>query len=175
MAKLTSSAANKLLKKKEKELSDLLREQDNKSTFRCSLGEKEDDVRPAGYDLEAVFEKYTKLQSDIREIKHAINLFNTTTTLSDIDPLITVDQALVLLPQLNDKYRIYSALSANLPKERASVSPTVIDYVIANYDPDMAKKIADEVYGTIQKVQTSLDTLNNIYDGVEIPDSIIEK
>lgn len=173
MAKLTSSAANKLLKKKEKELSDLLRDQENKSTFRCSLNEKVEDVRPTDYDLKDVLAKYISLQSDIRVIKHAINVFNTTATLPDFSPLITVDQALILLPQLNEKYRIYNTLASNLPKERASVTPTVIDYIMTNYDPATAKAVADDTYEKIQKVQTALDKLNNSVVGVEIPDDLL--
>ena len=71
--KVTSAQASKMLKKLQIEYNDLLRLEDKTSTFLAAVGEDVESVRPA-YSYEETREKATKLASDIRKIKHAINV-----------------------------------------------------------------------------------------------------
>ena len=160
--KYTSAEANKLLKKLNEEKCMLLDNESRSSVFSAALGEDVESVRPE-YDYSAAAQKLEALNADIRKVKHAINVFNTTHTVAGFD--MTIDEMLVYIPQLTeDKNRLYG-LSARLPKERRSVggygSNTVIDYTYANYD--VAKAEADylAVCDLLARAQTALDVTNN--------------
>lgn len=162
----TSSEANKLLKQTQEELENLNAYEDRASVFHAALGENVDDVRPE-FDIVLYNQKVMNLHKRIREIKHAISKFNLTTELPSF-PGLTVDQALVYMPQLSERVNHLKRMMSYLPKSRETITPNVIDYVITNYDPVQAKAMYDEAYHTLMRLQTDLDTVNNTVKSISI-------
>ena len=68
--------------------------------FHAAVGEDVESVRPA-YDYSAVQAQLDTIQAQVRRIKHAINVFNTTHIVPGYD--MTVDERLVHIPQLTKK------------------------------------------------------------------------
>ena len=141
--KYTSAEAGKLVKKLEDKVRDILSMEDKSALFRVASGEDVESLRPK-YDFLKTQEKLEKMRSQIRTVKHAINVFNTTHTLPGFGEL-TIDQALIYIPQLSRRKETLRQMAAHLPKERVDDSygrlgsrTSFIDYEITNYD------IADE-------------------------------
>ena len=158
--KYTSAEANKLLKSIEGAISDIKRKEELASSFRAALGEDVESLRP-DYDYEATQKELDKLEKKYRVVKHAINMFNITHTLNGFDGL-TIDQALVYIPQLTERIRKLRAMSSVLPKQRArDFVPSIIDYSIANYDIKTVEKDYIEAKSRLAALHVALDTVNN--------------
>ncbi len=160
--KYTSAEANKLLKKLNEEKSMLLDNESRSATFSAALGEDVESVRPE-YDYFEAAKKLEALNADIRKVKHAINVFNTTHAVPGFD--MTIDEMLVYIPQLTAKKARLLAMSSRLPKERKSVSGygtnAVIDYLYANYDVSKAAEDYGAVSELLSRAQTALDIVNS--------------
>ena len=160
--KYTSAEANKLLKKLNEEKAMLLDNESRSSVFSAALGEDVESVRPE-YDYMTTGEKLESINADIRKVKHAINIFNTTHTGPGFD--MTIDEMLVYIPQLTEKKSRLLGMSSRLPKERKSVSGygtnAVIDYLYANYDVSKAAEDYSAVSELLSKAQTALDIVNS--------------
>ena len=76
--KLTSAEAGKLLNKLKSEYEAIKMKESISDTFLANVGENPEAVRPQ-YDYFETKEKLEEYQLKIRELKHAINLFNTNT------------------------------------------------------------------------------------------------
>ena len=160
--KYTSAQANKLLKKLNDEYDLLLAEEAESSTFLAAMGEDPESVRPE-YDYLETQKSLEELGSRIIKLKHAINLFNTTHTLPGFE--LTVDEALVYIPQLSKKVKKLAEMKARLPKSRENQEyysrTSIIDYRYTNYDRKTVKKDYDRAFDKLSALQTALDTLNN--------------
>ncbi len=110
--KYTSAQANKLLKKLNDEYDLLLAEEAESSTFLAAMGEDPESVRPE-YDYIETQKSLEELGNRIIKLKHAINLFNTSHTLPGFE--LTVDEALVYIPQLSKKVKKLAEMKARLP------------------------------------------------------------
>ena len=99
----------------------------------------------------------------IRKVKHAINVFNTTTIIPDFN--ITIDEMLVYLPQLNAECAILSKMRDAMPKVRVSSGYSgggnIIDYKYANYDIEEVGSYYTKILETLAKAQTALDLVNS--------------
>lgn len=159
---VTSAEANKLLKKIMEEKNIIISKEDQTSKFNAAINEEVDSVRP-DYNYEEVRLELLKYDRKIRAIKHAINVFNTTTLVGNTG--MTIDEVLVYIPQLNDKKNRLFWLQRCLPKQRTNVfgsgNNAVIDYTYANYDVDTAKKDYIAVSDELRDVQTALDVVNS--------------
>ena len=160
--KYTSAQANKLLKKLNSEYRAILWEESKSDTFLAAMGEKPEEVRPE-YDYTETQKNLKDIQRSIIKLKHAINLFNVSHTLPGFD--LTVDEALVYIPQLSAHVRKLSEMKGRLPKAREtqqSYSRTsVIDYRYINYDKKTVSEDYDKAFDELSALQTALDTLNN--------------
>lgn len=160
--KLTSSQAAKQLRQLNDELAAIRKREDSSNTFLAALGEDLESARPE-YSYDESQAKQRELELKIRKLKHALNVFNATTVIPEYG--ITIDEMLVLLPQLSCSLSRLSRMKDALPKARESTplsrSGNVIDYRYANYDIKQAeadyKKTSDE----LAKAQTALDLVNN--------------
>lgn len=163
--KMTSAQANKQLKQMNSELSMLLRTEQQSCVFRAALGEYVEDVRPE-YDYPRTQLAIDILSTKIRKLKHSINVFNTITEIPG--QYCTIDEALVMIPQLTQKVNKLAKMRSRLPKERADdcFRSNVIDYVITNYD--ISNVVADfqNAQEELIELQTALDMVNNtvVYD-----------
>lgn len=169
---LTSAEASKLLKKLLEEKNIILSNERQSAVFNASLGEDIESVRPA-YDYEATQKAIELLDRKIRLLKHAVNRFNSSQTVGDTG--MTIDQVLILIPQLTEtRERLYD-LQKRLPKQRASVygagSNAVIDYKYANYSVEQANKDYIRVSDELRMLQTALDLVNTtVRLEFELPD-----
>ena len=159
--KITSKEANKLLKKLNEDYNQLLLEESEISTFVASVTENVEDCRPK-YNYEETQKKIKDYEIKIRKLKHAINIFNTTTNVEGFD--MNIDEVLVWLPQLTKQKEKLASLRKN--KERTRVKDRYgsyterIDYIYINYDIEKVKKDYDEVANALNSLQIALDKAN---------------
>lgn len=163
MIKLTSQEANKILKQlKDKRDSILILETKSKY-FIVASTEDAESVRP-NYNFKETSERIADIDNKIRILKHALNVFNTTTTLPDCEDF-TIDRCLVYLPQLTERRKRLDEMRKHLPKERVdgwrSGSNNIIEYVYLNYDVNEVEAEYQKICKTISNIQMKLDFVNN--------------
>lgn len=111
------------------------------------------------------------LEKRVRKIKHAINTFNTTQLVPEFG--ITIDEMLVLIPQLSAKNKKLAKMAGRLQKQRAAegqyMELNFIDYTYANYDVKAVKDDFKKVASELSKVQLALDFVNTTVS-FDIPD-----
>ncbi|MBQ2675087.1 MAG: hypothetical protein IJG07_10490 [Prevotella sp.] len=159
--KLTSSQAVKLLRRLNEEYDTIIAEEKESRSFIAAIQENLEDARPL-YDFEATQKKLDALDRQIRTVKHAVNIFNTTHKVPNFD--MTIDEVLVYLPQLTRKKEKLIKMSRRLEKQRIDSgygsSSSNIEYDYANYSVQAAKDLLTEVSDTLGRLQTVLDIVN---------------
>lgn len=154
--KVTSASANKLLRTLEDEKTYLRNIEDQSCTY--ILSESEFDEKP-DYDYLDTKRQIEEIDEKVLKIKHAINVFNTSTMLPDLD--ITIDVALVKMAQLNQMKAKLDVLRKKLPKERIpSFGKDYIEYSYINYDMSVVRDDYKKVSDQIIALQLALDTCN---------------
>lgn len=160
--KYTSAEAAKLLRQLNDRLFRLEQDEQQRKDFLAALGEDAESVRPE-YDFEKTQNDIYDLHKNIRKVKHALNVFNSTTVVKDFK--MTIDELLVYIPQLTNQKDKLSNMIGRLPKSReaaySSRGSNVIDYRYLNYDPEKAQKEYDRISDILSKAQTALDVTNN--------------
>lgn len=161
--KYTSAEASKLLRTLSEEHTNLVNRERSLDTFGAFANEELDSIRPE-YDYTDYQKNLADLEKKIRVIKHAINMFNVSTVLPDTDGM-TIDQALVYLPQLTARKQKLGMMARRLPKERLQNSRTttaaVSEFRYANYDVRSAEEEYKKTVDTITTLQSALDLINN--------------
>ncbi|MBO4327752.1 MAG: hypothetical protein J5950_10815 [Clostridia bacterium] len=156
--KYTSSEAAKLLRKLNEEHDTLEMTESTAGTFIVAAGEDVESLRPE-YDYERTQEELRAIEEKIVKIKHALNVFNASNKLPGYD--ITVDQALVIMPQLTRRRNRLDTMRRRLPKTRETMrSGNIIDYCLTNYDPKQAQKDFEKASEELAALQTALDLFN---------------
>lgn len=159
--KYTSSEANKLLKKLNETHAAISKKEGISKEFLASIGEDIECIRPQ-YDFTATNIGLYNLNEQIRKVKHAINLFNVQTVIPEFD--ITIDEALVLIPQLTQLKTKYASMKDKLPKMREqgmySRNNSIVEYRYLNYDIQEVEKEYEKVSERLTKLQTALDIIN---------------
>ena len=159
---VTSAQAAKLLRQLNDELRALQLKEANSNSFVAAIQEDVESVRPE-YNFKKMREAQTEVERRIRKVKHAINVFNTTTIVPDFN--ITIDEMLVYLPQLSKQCEVLSKMRDAMPKVRISSGysggGSIIDYRYANYDIEEVGKCYTELSDTLAKAQTALDLINS--------------
>lgn len=158
MKTLTSAGANKLIKALEDQKNYLLSLEASSSTYIMAEGEK---AEPPVYDYSDTSEKLNQINNQIRKIKHAINIFNSSTYLEPLG--ITIDEALIKMAQLNQRKQTLDTMRKRLPKERQAVPFTrtnIIEYQYANYDIEKVAADYNKLCEEITEIQLALDTCN---------------
>ena len=158
--KLTSAEANKMLNKLNADRDALLEMERQSQIFTAATVENVEDARPE-YSYEDTREKVVALDEKVRQIKHALNLFNVSQELPGFS--MTIDQALVYIPQLTQRVRRLSAMRL-IPKKirnTASRSANLIEYDYANFDPERAEADYKEAADTLARLQNALDLVNS--------------
>lgn len=155
---LTSAGANKLMKALEDRKNFLLSLEATSSIYVLAEGEKTEAPK---YDYLATSKEISEINLSIRKIKHAINIFNTTTILQPLG--ITIDEALIQMAQLNSRKAQLDLMRKRLPKERLSNPYTrsnIIEYQYVNYDLDRVNEDYNQLCEQIVEIQLALDTCN---------------
>ena len=159
---LTSAQAAKLLRQLGDELKALQLRENNSCTFLATLGEDPETVRPE-YDYAQMQTEQSAIEAKIRKLKHTLNIFNSTTVIPEFD--ITIDEMLVLLPQLTARCNKLSRMKDALPKARENMGllrgSTIVDYRYANYDIKQVGADWQAASEELARAQTALDLINS--------------
>ena len=158
--KVTSAEANKLLRKLNDDHDALKQMEAESRIFVAATTEDLEDARP-DYDYEATQRSLAELELQIRKLKHTINLFNVSQTIDESG--MTIDQALIAIPQLSDRKRKLSVMRAAQKKKRnESVRSTnLIEYTYANYDVEQAEQDYQTTIAELARIQNALDLVNS--------------
>lgn len=155
----TSAEAGKLLRKWHNQYRSLLLKEAQGREFVAAVSEKVEDCRP-DYDYQKMQKELLALSARIRHLKHAINIFNSTTLVPDFD--MTIDEMLVYIPQLTARQEKLSAMAGRPERERVDhYQSNIIDYRYVNYDLDEVKADADKVADELSRAQLALDKVNS--------------
>ena len=158
--RVTSAEANKMLKQLKEEEATLKTNAEKSATFSAAAGENIEELRPE-FNYEEYMEKWLSLETRIRDLKHKINLFNSTTEVPGLK--MTIDQVLIYIPFLTAVKREASEMMSRLPRERKdgrySMS-NVIDYTITNYPIEKAAETFKWASDELNKAQLALDEIN---------------
>lgn len=157
--KYTSAAAGKLLKKLNDERASILLREENGKEFLAAVGEDIESVRP-GYDFATTQVALNEIETKIRKVKHALNVFNSTTVIPEFG--MTIDEMLVYIPQLTMRKDKLARMKDRLPKvrEQTRVNSSILDYRYLNYGVDEAAAEYDKISDTLSKAQNALDAAN---------------
>ena len=159
MKELTSAAANKMIKALDEEKTYLLTMEDTSSVYVMAEGEK---AEIPVYDYNKTQQRIDEIDGKIRILKHAINYFDVTTKLSELD--ITIDEAFGEMAQLNRKKFKLDNMRKRLPKARKNEgiyrNNSMIEYTYINYDIEAVQRDYQEVSDRIIKLQMALDLCN---------------
>lgn len=157
--KVTSAAANKMIRELNNQIDMLRKVEDQSEKFNCSVGENPEDVRPE-YSFYDTQEKLWDLEDQVRKLKHAVNVFNTTTFISKFN--MTIDQILIWMPQLSQRIAKLEKMASRIPKIRVSqYGSNIVDYQIINYDLEEISKELEKHVKLLNNVQNELDIINN--------------
>jgi hypothetical protein len=157
--KYTSAEAGKLLKKLNDERASILLREENGKEFLAAVGEDIESVRP-GYNFATTQVALNEIETKIRKVKHALNVFNSTTVIPEFG--MTIDEMLVYIPQLTMRKDKLARMKDRLPKvrEQTRVNSSILDYRYLNYGVDEAAAEYDKISDTLSKAQNALDAAN---------------
>lgn len=157
--KYTSAEANKLLRKLNDEKTSVMYREENGKEFLAAVGEDIESVRPK-YDFTETQNAIAGIETKIRKLKHAINVFNSTTIIPEFD--MTIDEMLVYIPQLTAAKNKLAGMKDKLPKvrEQTRVNSSILDYRYLNYDVETVTAEYEKVTDTLAKAQNALDSAN---------------
>ncbi len=157
--KYTSAEAGKLLKKLNDERASILLREENVKEFLAAVGEDIESVRP-DYNFATTQVALNEIETKIRKVKHALNVFNSTTVIPEFG--MTIDEMLVYIPQLTMRKDKLARMKDRLPKvrEQTRVNSSILDYRYLNYGVDEAAAEYDKISDTLSKAQNALDAAN---------------
>lgn len=157
--KCTSAEVGKMLRKLMEEKSSIEMREYNGKEFLAAVGEDLESVRP-DYDFAKMQSALAEVERKIRKLKHALNVFNSTTIIPEFD--MTIDEMLVYIPQLTAKKNKLSSMKDKLPKvrEQNRMNSSILDYRYLNYDVAEVAAEYEKAADTLAKAQNALDAVN---------------
>ena len=158
--KITSAEANKMIRQLRDQYRLLYTQESNVVSFVAATTENIEDVRPA-YDYVETAAQYDEIDRKVRKIKHALNIFNSTTVVDGFD--MTIDEMLVFLPQTNDRLNKLEKMLSKPAKSRAENTgrTAIIEYEYLKYDLDRIQEDYDNLVNKRNRALTALDVVNN--------------
>ena len=157
--KCTSAEAGKMMRKLVEEKSSIEMREHNGKEFLAAVGEDLESVRPE-YDFAKTQSALAEVERKIRKLKHALNVFNSTTVIPEFD--MTIDEMLVYIPQLTARKNKLSSMKDKLPKvrEQNRMNSSILDYRYLNYDVNEVAAEYEKAADTLAKAQNALDAVN---------------
>ena len=159
--KLTLAEASKKLKELNNEIQTLNAIEIQSREFLCAMGEDVESVRPE-YDFKETQSKLDILKTQVRELKHKINIANINTKVDGYD--MTIDEILVYIPQLSAQENKLNSMRGKVKKTRETGYnkwSNFVDYRYINYDLSEVNKEYNKVFIELSKAQMALDKTNN--------------
>lgn len=164
---MTSAEAMKQLKQLQLKRRQILAEETEVSKFTAATTEDVESVRPE-YNYQFTKLDLDVIESNIRELKHKINVFNSTYMIPELG--LTIDQVLVALPMLNEEVTKLRKMAGAIDKRRCSSSYTsrssLIEYEYLNYDRDFIRQEYEKESKRLSDMQIALDKANTTVDMV---------
>ena len=158
MRKVSPATVARRINALREELTDLERHEKETSSFTCTVGEDREKFRPS-YDYEGTQRRYKEIPQEIRKLRHAMNVFNTSTMVPGFD--MTVDQMLVYLPQLRElKKKLGEMKKAPISGRSCSSYGGVKEYTYSNYSVEKVAEDYKLISDEYAKAHTALDYLN---------------
>lgn len=154
----TSASINKEIKRLQEEKEYILSQEEKASIFVEVEGAAPNIPE---YDYSEVQSQINRIDDTIAKMKHALNVFNVSTTIKDSD--LTIDEALVRMAQLNNRKNKLDEMRKRLKKQRKSDTyrpSNLVEYVCVNYELEDVKKDYAEVIQQITELQMKLDYTN---------------
>lgn len=161
MIKVTSDAANKLIKKLEQEKNILTDKISKMSTFVVAVTENYDQIKAeqeAEFNLNETILQIDEIDKKIITIRHAKSMFNNSVVMKNG---LTVGDNIIRLAIIEREKNIYSRLATRQKKTRNTSINKDIEYTYLNYDLEDAKKKYDSVYTEISEIQEELNIVNS--------------
>lgn len=157
--KCASAEAGKILRKLMEEKSSIEMREYSGKEFLAAVGEDLESVRP-DYDFAKTQSALAEVERKIRKLKHALNVFNSTTVIPEFD--MTIDEMLVYIPQLTARKNKLSSMKDKLPKirEQSRTNSSILDYRYLNYDVNEVAAEYEKAADTLAKAQNALDAVN---------------
>lgn len=153
--KICNSEAMKKIKSLEEDLSRIRYNESYNSVISYKEGEQK--VIP-DYDYETTRNEVNRINAEIRKIKRALAVANSTYIIDDFN--MTIGEALIYLAQLNNEYSNLYQL-ANRNKITRRITPNgVLEYTECCYEPEKAISDRKKIYDEIGKLQVSIDRAN---------------
>lgn len=169
--KVTSAVASKIIRELNERIDYLYQQENQNSTY-----EEIDGISPVvpEYDYAATRAEISDLCEKVRNIKHAVNVFNSQTHLLNGDA--TIDTALVEMAQLNAeikrlgnmRYAKPKVMSGTRARVLGGVTAATVQYTVANFDVSHAEDDYRRAVKALRNIQTGLDRVNNTVE-FEIP------
>ena len=177
MRTFTPANASKYLRALEDEKSSLLKKEQRRCVYLAAVGEEPE---VPSYDYRATRARVAQINATVRAVRHALHAHNVVTMLPDLG--MSVDEALVELAQLTLERRVlddmrgrehrvrydelynggrYDPFGLGYGRHRREGSQRdVVEYVYANYDPNLAESDYREVSQRIIDLQAAIDYSN---------------
>lgn len=155
--KLTSAGANKMIKALNEDLEGLLKKEETESTTTYGINEE---PLPTDYDFARMQQQMDALNQKIAVLRHAVNVFNTTTVLEEFG--FTIDEALVRMAMLTKKKQRLARMKEVPPLVRTSPSygSNTPELTRRNYDAEQVEQEYRRVSDQLTALQLTLDRAN---------------
>ncbi len=145
--------------KKIKQLEEEIRLLDLNEKQNCIVSYKEGEEKSVpNYDYASTRKAIEKANAEVRKIKFALSIANTTYKIDEFN--ITISEALVYLAQLSNEYDRLSSLASRNKISRRITANGVLEYTECLYDTEEAKKEQRAVFEKISKLQVAIDRAN---------------
>ena len=153
--KMCNAEILKKIKLLEQNKDDVLREES-----RCHqvTYQEEKDRYDYGYSFSATREKISALDTEIRKLRHLLNISNATTIVPGFS--MTLGECLVYLAQLNRELNVVSSMAKKEPITSMSVYGGAVEYCALNYDKEECQAKQAWLQNTIAELQIAIDRTN---------------
>ena len=111
-----------------------------------------------GYSFADTRNRISKLNGEVRRLKHLLNYSNATTVVEGFG--MTLGECLVYMAQLNNERDILERFSYREPSTRRPTANGVIEYTVLNYGKTECQELLKEVKETIMRLQIAIGRTN---------------
>ena len=159
--KYTSAAANKLIRRLNDDKEFYLQKEQEAKAYVAAVDETP--VIPE-FDYAENARQIEEIDDRIARLKHAVNVHNALARIDVGGEIMSVDEILVRMAQLNQRQITLDEMRKTLPKQRVesgygtkTIKP---EYRYINYDLELVRKDYEHVSSTIIAMQLALDKYN---------------